>query len=73
MRDASSFSLHDTNRVAATVPLWLVALVAAAAAPSLVKLYASTLEKRARLRTERALAGARRDTDGEEQAKRTPG
>jgi hypothetical protein len=63
--------------------VWLVALVAAALAPSCVKLYASSLEKRARLRTERALAGARRDghetheslveRGRKEQANQTPG
>jgi hypothetical protein len=73
MRGASSFSFDRANRDAvrlgfepASVPLWLVALVAAAAAPSCVKLYASSLEKKARLRTERALASVGRGARGPE-------
>lgn len=78
MRCASFFDSDDANRntmplgrEAMSVPIWLVALVAAAAAPSCVRLYASSIEKRARLRTERALASA--EQGRKEQAKRTAG
>jgi hypothetical protein len=78
MRGASSFSLGDANRGVArlgsqalSIPVWLVALVAAAAAPSCVRLYESSLERRARRRTERALAGG--EQVRKERAKRTPG
>jgi hypothetical protein len=39
-----------------SVPIWLVAIAVAAAAPFCVRFYATTLEKRVRQRTERALA-----------------
>jgi hypothetical protein len=74
-RDAMPLGLQTVS-----IPIWLVALVAAAAAPSCVRLYASSVEKRARLRTERALASAQQSTHGslgergrKEQAKRTAG
>jgi hypothetical protein len=41
-----------------SVPVWLVAILAAAAAPSCVRLYADALEKRVRARTQRMLAAA---------------
>jgi hypothetical protein len=41
---------------AMNVPVWLVAIAAAAAAPMCVRLYANTVEKRVRERTERLLA-----------------
>jgi hypothetical protein len=69
MRRTSFFHSGDANRNAmalgfqtVSVPIWLVALVAAAAAPSCVRLYASSVERRARLRTERALASAQQGT-----------
>jgi hypothetical protein len=40
------------------VPVWLVAIAAAAAAPICVRLFANTVEKRVRQRTERILADA---------------
>jgi hypothetical protein len=38
------------------VPIWLVALLAAAAAPSLVRLFAASLERRVQRRTVDAIA-----------------
>jgi hypothetical protein len=40
------------------VPVWLFAIVAAAAAPLCVRLYASAIQKHVRKRTEQALAHA---------------
>jgi len=41
-----------------SVPVWLLALAAAGAAPVCVRLYADALEKRVRAHTERMLAAA---------------
>ena len=54
----------------ASVPVWLIAIAAAAAAPFCVRFYAGKLERRLRRRTERALGGGERS---EEQRKPTEG
>jgi hypothetical protein len=48
------------------VPVWLLALVAAALAPTILRLYAKRIEERRRRRTERAMeeAIARERTEG---------
>jgi hypothetical protein len=46
-----------------SVPVWLLAVAAAAAAPVCVRWYASLLEKRSRRRTDRALAFAETHED----------
>jgi hypothetical protein len=68
----------STFVVRRSVPVWLIAVAAAAAAPICVRWYASWLEKHSRRRTERALGASgghdeRFDTGSREDRKRVDG
>jgi hypothetical protein len=59
MRDANGIHGEPPGSFAlASIPVWLVAIAAAAAAPTCVRIYATALEKKVRTRTEKWLAAA---------------